>query len=269
MIDSLSAEIIGLAQQLEQRQIKHVILLGSGDSYYIGLAARHALQSYTHSTVTVLQALEFACYGYPNIDERYAIIVISSSGRKSVIWDALDRAVDTPAYIIGITDNSEETNPILQKAHTVLLTQAEKIGWPTQTTSAALTALCMLAIEWGFLRRLMTSPQYEELHEQLNSLPFKMKAVLEISRNFASNVAQETIEQSIFTLIASGPNDGVALIGSALLSEGPQRFGLALTARRVPSQSPPVHAPTRQSRHPAGNTPDLSATFSRDSHRRT
>jgi glucosamine--fructose-6-phosphate aminotransferase (isomerizing) len=86
----------------------------------------------------------------------------------------------------------------------------------------------MLAIEWGFLRRLMFTPQYEELQEQLNSLPFKMNAVLEICRNFASNVAQETIEQSIFTLIASGPNEGVALIGSALLSEGPQRFGLAL-----------------------------------------
>lgn len=228
VIDSLYADIVQLARKFNERKINQVLIIGSGDSYSVGLAARHAFHTYTHIGITVLQALEFTYYGYPNIDEHTAILVISSSGRKSIIWDALDRAVTTPALIIGITDNTEQSNPILQKADTVLLPHSEKIGWPTQTTAAALSVLLLMAIVWGYQRHNMPLLAYEALIRQLKSLPDKMKTVLEASRSFASQVASKTFKQDTFTIIASGPNDGIAQIGTALLAEGPQRLGLAL-----------------------------------------
>ena len=228
VISALAADIATLVKQLEARQINHVLILGSGDSYYLGLAARQAFQSCTHIQLTVLQALEFACYGFPNIDERCAIFIISSSGRKSIIWDALERAATTPAFIVGVTDNIADSNPIIHKAHVTLLPRSEKIGWPTQTTSAALTLLFMLAVEWGLQSGRLSPPKAQELNLQIRSMPEKMKNVLETSRSFAEKVAAETVNQNVFTFIASGPNEGVAHIGTALLAEGPQRFGQAL-----------------------------------------
>lgn len=227
-MDLMNKEIISLARQLEARKINQLIILGSGDSFFIGIAARQAFHAYAHITVTALQALEFACYGYPNLDQHCAIVLISSSARQSIIWDALDRAIETPAFVIGLTDNVEACNPIVQKSHAVITPRAEKIGWPTQTTAAALSTLLLLAVEWGLARRVLTIPEYEEMRAHLFSLPEKMQTALEDSRLFARTIAAEKFEKPAFTIIASGPNDGIALMASALLAEGPQRIGLPL-----------------------------------------
>lgn len=228
VIATLAGEMTCLAKQMESRRTKQILVIGSGDSYFIGLAARLAFQTCAQIHITVLQALEFACYGHPNVDEHSAIFIISSSGRKSVIWDALERAATTPALIVGITDNAEPSNPIPQKAHVTLLPRSQKAGYPTQTTAAALTLLLMLAVEWGSIMDSISQPSCNELKHQIKLLPEKMNSVLENSHNFAKQIAAETCEQNVFTLIGSGPNEASAHIGSALLAEGPQRFGLAL-----------------------------------------
>src|SRR5262245_3121619 len=106
-----SAAVRALAATLAERDVREIALIGSGDSWFAGLACRLAFETYAGVQAEALQAYEYAAYGRSAFDQHTAAIVISSSGRPTTTWDALDRALATPAYVIGITDNPYSGNP--------------------------------------------------------------------------------------------------------------------------------------------------------------
>ena len=130
-----STTIRELAQQLAARDTRRIALLGSGDSWFAGMACRLAFATYSGLPAEAIQAYEYASYGDPSFDAATAAIVISSSGRPTTTWDALDRALRTAAYVIGITDKPYAGNPFHEKVHTALVPGAAKVGWPAQTTT--------------------------------------------------------------------------------------------------------------------------------------
>src|SRR5439155_2955199 len=146
------AAVRALAGVLAKRDTREIVLLGSGDSWFAGLACRLAFETYAGLPAEAIQAYEYAAYGRPAFDGRTVAIVISSSGRPTTTWDTLDRALSTPAYILGITDKPYPGNPFQEKSHAALLPGAAKIGWPTQTTTATIALLIDLAIELGRAR---------------------------------------------------------------------------------------------------------------------
>jgi glucosamine--fructose-6-phosphate aminotransferase (isomerizing) len=226
-----STAIRDLAQRLAARKIQRIVVLGSGDSWFAGMACRLAFETYAGLATEALQAYEYAAYGHPSFDERTAAIVISSSGRPTTTWDALDRALATPAYVIGITDNPAEGNPFHQKAHTALIPGAAKVGWPAQTTTATIAVLIHLAIELGRARGHLAQSIADEHIAQLWALPKLMQAVLDQSEPWAEQLARRLLNSNLrrnYTFVGAGPSLGVAYTGMALLAEGPQEAGLAI-----------------------------------------
>lgn len=226
-----STAIRDLAQRLAARQTQRVVLLGSGDSWFAGMACRLAFETYAGLATEALQAYEYAAYGHPGFDERTAAIVISSSGRPTTTWDALDRALATPAYVIGITDNPAEGNPFHQKVHTALIPGAAKVGWPAQTTTATIAVLLHLAIELGRARGYLSQKVADERTAQLWGLPKLMQAVLDQSEPWAEQLAHQLLStepRRTYTFVGAGPSLGVAYTGMALLAEGPQEAGIAI-----------------------------------------
>jgi glucosamine--fructose-6-phosphate aminotransferase (isomerizing) len=226
-----STAIRDLAQRLAARNIHRIAVLGSGDSWFAGLACRLAFETYGGLATEAIQAYEYAAYGHPSFDERTAVIVISSSGRPTTTWDALDRALATPAYIIGITDNPADGNPFRQKAHTALIPGAAKVGWPAQTTTATIAVLIHLAIELGRARGYLAQNGADERTAQLWELPKLMQAVLDQSEPWAERLARQLLSTGTrrnYTFVGAGPSLGVAYTGMALLAEGPQEVGIAI-----------------------------------------
>jgi glucosamine--fructose-6-phosphate aminotransferase (isomerizing) len=220
-----------LAAALAERDTREVVLLGSGDSWFAGLACRLAFETYAGLPAEAIQAYEYAAYGRPAFDARTAAIVISSSGRPTTTWDALDRVLATPAYVVGITDKPYTGNPFLERSHTALVPGASKAGWPAQTTTATIALLIDLAIELGRARGHLPDDEASRLSAQLRSLPAAMRGVLAQSSTLAEPLAPDLLAggaRRIYTFVGAGPSLGVAYVGMALLAEGPQEPGLAI-----------------------------------------
>jgi glucosamine 6-phosphate synthetase-like amidotransferase/phosphosugar isomerase protein len=228
VLRELRSQIQELAATLLERDIRQFFLLGSGDSWFAGLMARLAFERYGGVPVEPLQAYEYAAYGHPGFEARTAAIIISSSGRPTTTWDALERALATRAYVVGISDQRYTGNPFIEKAHTALVPGAMKKGMPAQTTTATLAVLIDLAIEFGRASGHLSSSQADDNSAKLRSSVEHMQTVLVDSDNLAGPLAQALQGRRFFTFIGGGPSYGVAHVGSALMAEGPQEVGLPL-----------------------------------------
>lgn len=142
-----------------------------GDSWFAGLASRLALETYSGLPAEAIQAYEYAAYGHPAIDASTAVIVISSSGRPTTTGHALDRALATGAYVVGITDKDYAGNPFKEKVHTALVPGALKVGWPAQPTTATIALLIALAVELGAARGHLSDATANGLRAQLWAIP--------------------------------------------------------------------------------------------------
>lgn len=229
VLKELQPSVRTLAHTLVERDIQRLYLLGSGDSWFAGLATRLAFEEYAGLITEPLQAYEYAAYGHPGLNAQSAAILISSSGRPTTTWDALERALAAGAYVVGITDNRYNGNPFVEKPHSVLIPGAQKKGLPAQTTTATMTLLMDLAIEVGRANGHLTPDKADELSVRLRTMPAYMQTVLDESAAQADGLAQTLQGRRVYTLVGGGPSYGVAHIGSALLAEGPQEVGLPLT----------------------------------------
>jgi glucosamine--fructose-6-phosphate aminotransferase (isomerizing) len=226
-----STAIRDLAQRLAARATRQIVLLGSGDSWFAGLACRLAFETYSGLPAEAVQAYEYAAYGHPGFDAATAAIVISSSGRPTTTWDALDRALRTPAYVVGITDKPYAGNPFREKVHTAIVPGAAKVGWPAQATTATIAVLIHLAIELGRARGHLSDAAANQHTARLWALPKAMQSALDQSGRWAEQLARGLLSLGArrnYTFVGSGPSLGVAYTGMALMAEGPQEAGIAI-----------------------------------------
>lgn len=228
VLEELKPQVTRMARIFADRKVKQVLASGSGDSWFAAQAVRLAWEQFAGVVFEPMQAYEYAAYGRPGIDERTAHFVISSSGRPTTTWDALDRALTTPAYVIGVTDNPSPDNPFVSQPPVAIVPKAKKVGWPAQTTTATMAILLLLAIEFGKARGHLTEEEASRLRNQLNAIPDLMADVLDRSMSWAEMMAPNLSGQRFYTFVGGGPSYAVAQIGSALLAEGPQELGLAL-----------------------------------------
>jgi glucosamine--fructose-6-phosphate aminotransferase (isomerizing) len=221
--------IIDLAQTLAERQVNLVLASGSGDSWFAAQAARLAWEHYAGLPFEPYQAYEYALFGRPGEGRQTAHFVISSSGRPTTTWDALERALATAAYVVGVTDNPAADNPFVARPPYALIPGAHKVGWPAQTTTATMALLIDLAIAVGLERGHLAGDEAARLRDILAQVPEQMAGVLDSSAVWAEALAPSLKGQRLYTFVGGGPSYAVAQIGSALMAEGPQEIGLPLT----------------------------------------
>jgi glucosamine--fructose-6-phosphate aminotransferase (isomerizing) len=209
-----------LAKHLVDRNVKSLILLGSGDSYYAGLCTKFAFEEYAGINLNVIQAYEFASFGSVHVNSESAVIIISSSGRISTTRDALAKAKTTGAYIIGITDNEFVGNPFIEQTDFFIVPGAKKSGWPTQTTSSTIGILIELSIFLGFENKHNSEKESYELLNELDKIPNKIQSVLDNYSN-EFRILTHIYQNQKIIFLGSGPGFGVANIGTALMAEGP------------------------------------------------
>jgi glucosamine--fructose-6-phosphate aminotransferase (isomerizing) len=229
VLRELRQEIRDLAQTLADGQVNLVLASGSGDSWFAAQAVRLAWDRYAGVPFEALQAYEYAVYGHLGEDSQTAHLVISSSGRPTTTWDALDRALNTAGYVIGVTDNPAPDNPFVARPPYALIPGAHKVGWPAQTTTATIALLIDLAIAFGLARGYLDRDAANQAERALAQAPEQMAAVLGQSFPWANELAAALPVGRPYTFVGGGPSYAVAQTGAALMAEGPQEVGLALT----------------------------------------
>ena len=219
-----------IALELKKRDVKRIVILGSGDSWFASMAVCFAFERYSGLQAIPIQAYEYAVYGNPLVDVSSAVVVISSSGRPTTTWDALDRALETSAFVIGISDTEYSGNPFLEKPPVSINPGATKSGMPTQTTTVTMGLLMQLALILGVQRSFIDDETYADRVGQLSAIPDQMLLMLSSHHDILVSAANHGARHRLHIIIGSGPSYAVAQAASALLAEGPQFTGHALPA---------------------------------------
>ena len=124
-----------------------LVLVGCGDSLAVMIAARAAFEAMLGIPCEPVQSMEFAYYQAALVGSRTAVIVLSSSGETTRTVEALLVAQHRGAYTVGVTNTPAST--LATEADVALKVEATRVGWPTQSSTAALALLLELAILAG------------------------------------------------------------------------------------------------------------------------
>jgi glucosamine--fructose-6-phosphate aminotransferase (isomerizing) len=163
-----------------------------------------------------VQSLEFAYYRAPLVDHDCAVIVLSSSGETTRTVEALLLAQHRGVYTVSLTNTDGST--LQNEADTSLKIEATRVGWPTQSSTAALALLFELGVRVAERRR---SPVADRLRRELDALPGVMAEVLGALDPVIAGIAETEVRSGVQTVLfaGAGPNLAAAIVGAAKVKE--------------------------------------------------
>ncbi|TPG37140.1 SIS domain-containing protein [Mycolicibacterium hodleri] len=196
--------------------VRRVVLVGCGDSLAVMVAARQALESMLGVPCEPVQSLEFAYYQADLVDAESAVIALSSSGETTRTVEALLMAQHRGSYTVAITNTAGST--LQAEAGTSLKIEATRVGWPTQSSTAALALLLELAIRVGE-RRVPADAAI--LRAAFGGLPDLMAEVLDRIDPIVAGIAEGEVAAGVRNVLFSGagPNLASAIVGAAKVKE--------------------------------------------------
>ncbi|MBW4043106.1 MAG: SIS domain-containing protein [Acidobacteria bacterium] len=191
-----------------------VVLVGAGDSLAVMMAARSALEAMLGVPCEPVQSLEFAYYQSPLADDSTAVIALSSSGETTRTVEALLVAQHRGSYTVAMTNTAGST--LETEASTALKIEATRVGWPTQSSTAALALLLELAVRVGERRGLAAAAP---LRAALDAMPETMGSVLARIGPPIAEIAGREVAATTVLFSGAGPNLAAAIVGAAKVKE--------------------------------------------------
>jgi glutamine---fructose-6-phosphate transaminase (isomerizing) len=214
--DTLEREagaIRNVAEHFTKRHLGRVYLIGCGDSLSSGIAVRPWFESLLGVPCEALQALDYGHYLYHLTNSETALVAISSSGATPRTVEALMRARSRGALTVGISNTRESA--LIRESNFGLYVHAERKGWPTQASTAAMALLYSLGTEIGRARGI----DVREARRELGHLP---EVVAEALGHFDAPMAKlgaELANKPVFLFAAAGQSWATAQFGAAKVRE--------------------------------------------------
>ncbi|MET0703392.1 MAG: SIS domain-containing protein [Mycobacterium sp.] len=207
-LDAVAARLAG--------GVRRIFLVGCGDSLAVMVAAQHLLETAIGVPCDPVQSLEFAYYRAAMVDQECAVILLSSSGETTRTVEALLLAQHRGAYTVSLTNTAGST--LQNEADTSLKIEATRVGWPTQSSTAALALLFELGVRVAEHRQL---PVAERLRDDLDGLPAAMGQVLSALGRAIADIAEAEVRSGVQTVLfaGAGPNLAAAIVGAAKVKE--------------------------------------------------
>lgn len=211
------SKIAEIAHDFKTRGVNRIIALGCGDSFFIALSIRFAYESLVGLPFDPQQALEYARYNHRLTNPKTGIIALSSSGVVPRTLEALWVGESYGASTVAVTNRPD--SPLDKAANKSIVVRAGRPGPPTQSSTAAMGALFLLALE---LAQELGSTPADELasrKDELFSLPGVISNVIAQSDEPMRQAAQHLRSAINFNFVGSGPNWGTAHFGYAKIRE--------------------------------------------------
>lgn len=199
------------------KNLKRIYIIGCGSAYHVGVTSKYIIEKITRIPVEVDLASEFR-YRNPILEPDSMVIIISQSGETADSLAALRKAQELGVKVLGVVNVVGST--IAREADNVLYTWAgpEISVATTKAYSTQLAALYLLAVLFGDVRGTITGEEYNEMIQELKSLPDKISEILgdkERIQWFASKYANA---KDVFFL-GRGVDYATSLEGSLKLKE--------------------------------------------------
>ena len=207
---------VGLTEE-EIKGIEQVYIVACGSAWHVGMETQYVIEDLADIPVRVELASEFRYRKMP-LKKNALVIVISQSGETADTLAALrlakEKGIKTLA-VVNVVGSS-----IAREADHVLYTLAgpEISVATTKAYSAQLVAVDCLAVQFAFVRGMITEEQYSYYISELLTLPDKITRALEDKGRIQWFAAKYANAHDVF-FIGRGIDYAVGLEGSLKLKE--------------------------------------------------
>ena len=204
---------------LPAKRPSRIYLVGCGDSYYSGLATKHAIASWTNAPVEAVESLEFSRYEIQFAPTDALVVAVSNSGEVSRTIECVRYARQKGLTTFGITRQPESR--LAQSCESVLTYSFPDFGFAPGTISyTASTVALLLTGLW-----ISQSTGFISLDDVARSAARigKLGDVVDATREACSDIAEATggnlNDGTGVFFLGGGPNYGTALFSAAKMIE--------------------------------------------------
>ena len=207
---------VGLEEE-QIRDVSQIYIVACGSAYHVGVAAQYVIEDLARIPVRVELASEFR-YRKPILDPNGLVIIISQSGETAdslaALREAKSKGIRTLA-IVNVVGSS-----IAREADNVFYTLAgpEISVATTKAYSTQLIAAYCLAVQFALVREEITEEYYTELITEMQTLPDKIRKVLDDKERIQWFAAKQANAKDIF-FIGRGLDYAISLEGSLKMKE--------------------------------------------------
>ena len=198
-------------------KISQIYIVACGSAYHVGIAAQYVLEDLARIPVRVELASEFR-YRRPILDKNALAIIVSQSGETADSLAALREAKEHGVRTLGIVNVVGSS--IAREADNVFYTLAgpEISVATTKAYSTQLIAAYTLAIHFATVRGEITEEQYTGYIKELQTIPDKIRKILEDKERIQWFAAKQANAKDIF-FIGRGIDYAICLEGSLKMKE--------------------------------------------------
>ncbi|RHV63223.1 glutamine--fructose-6-phosphate transaminase (isomerizing) [Clostridium sp. OM02-18AC] len=198
-------------------KISQIYIVACGSAYHVGMAAQYVLEDLARIPVRVELASEFR-YRRPILDKNALAIIVSQSGETADSLAALREAKEHGVRTLGLVNVVGSS--IAREADNVFYTLAgpEISVATTKAYSTQLIAAYTLAIQFAKVRGEITEEQYTGYIKELQTIPDKIRKILEDKERIQWFAAKQANAKDIF-FIGRGIDYAICLEGSLKMKE--------------------------------------------------
>jgi glucosamine--fructose-6-phosphate aminotransferase (isomerizing) len=175
--------------------------------------------------VEPIQALDYAYYASRTSGPETLVITLSSSGMTTRTVEAMLIARSLGARTLALSNTPGSA--LMTESDHGLMVRAERKGWPTQASTAALALLCQFALDWA--RAADLRPDLVETWQTaLDAVPDQIAEVIAAQEAGIAAIAKREWDALIYLYAAGGPAFASALFGAAKVKECSPDQGIAI-----------------------------------------
>ena len=212
-LEANKAPLMKIAQDLKQRQINRIVMVGCGDSWISGYGVRHVAEKYLKAVCEPYEAFDFSKYGLDVINSETLVIGLSSSGKTEPVIHGLKESAKRGAYTIGCSNT--ENSPLMQEFPGALHIKATRDGWPTQSSTAAMALKIALIASVAEAKGI----DVDNLNKAILVLPSQIDEVAQSFFVAAKTLGKKLARAELILLTGAGPHYAPASFGAAKLKE--------------------------------------------------
>ena len=209
--------ILDAASSLRAVPVDRIVMAGCGDSFAAMIAVRSFYESLLGIPVEPVQALDFVYYYYRPVNERTLVIVLSSSGVTTRVVESLLLAKAMGAQTLALSNTAGSA--LMNESDQQILIHAERKGWPTQSSTAAMAILYRYGLELARQMRPERGDEIDLLEAGLLNIPDLMAQTLESHNEPMAALAKEEADHGLYLFTGAGPSYATAVFGSTKIRE--------------------------------------------------
>ena len=216
--------IADAAEKIAAGDFERIVMTGCGDSLAVHVAVRSLFEELLGIPCEPIQALDLAYYQYHAVGPKTLVVSLSSSGSTTRTVEAMLMARAMGAETLALSNTFG--SPIMEESTFKLRIHAERKGWPTQASTAAIALLAQLAI--CFARARGKTDRADDLQAALDHVPEQMAAVTRDLGPRIAAIAEAEAAKRIFLFVGGGPAFAAAMFGAAKVKECTAEHALAI-----------------------------------------